>query len=311
MLSSLTTAGLSTQREKRAHLMLLTLRTAFCGGWDGVYGQATLRHTECNRLIVDACFGLPVRCGARPRHEVNQESLMRSAIVAVCLWVWIGATASAEVVKVTVTSRAPVADGQSFGTTGPYEKLAGTIEFALDPKHPRNRAIVDLDRATLAADGKLHFTADLYVLQPATPARGNGALLFEISNRGTKGLLARFNRAAVSADPVSAADLGDGFLMREGYTLVWVGWQFDVAPPGLRIEAPEADVTGRTKVSFVPDEDAQTEYTIGNFPDLRQPVDPAAPPPRSPCATSSGGSRRRCLVPHGASVRRRRTAGRA
>ena len=136
----------------------------------------------------------------------------RLLLVAMALY---ASAALAEVAKVTITARSPVADGQSFGSTGAYEKLAGTIEFAIDPKNPRNQAIVDLDRTTLAADGKVHFTADLYVLQPVVPARGNGALLFEIANRGTKGLLSRFNRATASGDPVTAADLGDGFLMRE------------------------------------------------------------------------------------------------
>jgi hypothetical protein len=92
--------------------------------------------------------------------------------------------ATAEVIKVTVTSRGQVANGQAFGSVGPYEKLAGTIEFALDPHDPHNARIVGLDRATPAADGKVHFTSDLYVLRPATAGRGNGVLLFEIANRG-------------------------------------------------------------------------------------------------------------------------------
>ena len=95
------------------------------------------------------------------------------------------------------------------------------------------------------ADGRVHFSADLYVLRPSRTQKGNGALLFEIANRGRKGLLGRFNRGAGgSQDPTAAADFGDGFLMKEGYTLVWVGWQFDVQPPLVRIEAPAANVRG-------------------------------------------------------------------
>src|SRR5262245_56726724 len=134
--------------------------------------------------------------------------------------------ASAEVSKVTITSRTPVADGQAFGTTGTYEKLIGTIEFTLDPKDRHTTRIADIEKAPRGADGLVHFSADLYVLRPVDAARGNGALLFEIANRGRKGLLGRFNRAGGSQDPTKMADFGDGFLMREGYTLVWVGWQF-------------------------------------------------------------------------------------
>src|SRR5687767_8090553 len=116
----------------------------------------------------------------------------------------------AEVTKVTITTRTAVANGQAFGSTGAYEKLVGTIEFALDPAGARNKGIVDLDRAAKHPDGKVHFTSDLYVLQPVDTAKGNGAMLFEISNRGGKGLLGRFNRAPGSADPTSPAEMGDG-----------------------------------------------------------------------------------------------------
>src|SRR5688500_1944946 len=92
------------------------------------------------------------------------------------------AVVRAEVTKVTIASRAVVANGQPFGSIGPYEKLTGTIEFALDPANPRNQAIVDLDAAARGSDGRVHFTADLYVLQPADPSRGNNTLLFEIAN---------------------------------------------------------------------------------------------------------------------------------
>ena len=39
-----------------------------------------------------------------------------------------------------------------------------------------------------------------------------------------------FNEAPSAPDPTTPAHFGNGFLMREGYTLVWVGWEFDVAP---------------------------------------------------------------------------------
>ncbi len=191
----------------------------------------------------------------------------RAAALAACLLIT-AAGARAEVVGVTITKRTPVADGQAFGRTGPYEKLQGTIEIALDPANPRNTRIADLDRAPRGADGRVHATADLFVLQPVDRARGNGTLLFEIANRGAKLMLGRFNRAPGSADPTSAADMGDGFLMREGYTLVWVGWQFDVAPPALRIEAPPADVTGRARIAFIPDARATDLAPAGlpNYP---------------------------------------------
>ena len=186
------------------------------------------------------------------------------SIVAVVVLL-VPSLATSEVTKVTIASRAVVANGQPFGSVGPYEKLTGTIAFALDPANPRNKAIVDLDAAPRGSDGRVHFTADLYVLQPVDASRGNGTLLFEIANRGRKGLLGRFNRAGGSGDPTAAADFGDGFLMKDGYTVVWVGWQFDVQPPLLRVEAPAANVTGRMRFSFIPDE-RRTEIAPADLP---------------------------------------------
>jgi hypothetical protein len=203
----------------------------------------------------------------------------RFVLGCACLFAVLGFAGSgfAEVTKVTITAKTPVADGQAFGTTGPYEKLVGTIEFAIDPSLPQNRVIVDLEHAKKDADGKVHFTADLFVLQPVDAARGNQTMLFEISNRGGKGMLGRFNRAPGSNDPTTAAHMGDGFLMREGYTLVWVGWQFDVAAPGLRVEAPEVSVPGEARVSFILNDKA-TQATLGDLPPYppANPADPAS-----------------------------------
>ena len=172
----------------------------------------------------------------------------------------------AEVTKVTIANRTVVAGGQAFGQVGPYEKLTGTIEFALDPMDRHNSPIVDLEHASRAADGRVHFSADLYVLRPAETEKGNGVLLFEIANRGRKGLLGRFNRGAGgSQDPMAPADFGDGFLMKDGYTLVWVGWQFDVQPPFVRVEAPAANVEGHVHYSFIVDE-KQAEASPSDLP---------------------------------------------
>jgi hypothetical protein len=163
----------------------------------------------------------------------------RTLTIILCLLINTSA-AYAEVTRVVIASRATVANGQPFGATGPYEKLTGTIEFALDPSNTRNARIVDLQHAPRGNDGRVHFSSDIYVLRPADPARGNGVLLFEIANRGRKGLLTRFNRAAAINDPTTSADFGDGFLMREGYTLVWIGWEFDLDAPLLRADLPRA-----------------------------------------------------------------------
>jgi len=157
------------------------------------------------------------------------------------------APALADVMRIDVQSRGDLVGGQPFGAAGPYEKLSGKIFFAVDPSLPANRIVTDLDKAPRNAAGKVEFSADFYLIKPKTIARGNGAVLYEVSNRGGKGMLGFFNHASGSLDPANPNDVGDGFLMRQGFTLLWVGWQFDVPQrQGLvRVYAPTATDNGQ------------------------------------------------------------------
>ena len=78
-------------------------------------------------------------------------------------------------------------------------------------------------------------------------------MLYEVSNRGGKGMLGFYNHATGSLNPSSDAEMGDGFLMKQGFTLLWVGWQFD--PPAreglVRVYAPVATDNGTPIVGIV------------------------------------------------------------
>ena len=185
--------------------------------------------------------------------------------------------AVAELTNVKVTSRTVVADGQAFGSIGPYEKLIGRLEFALDPKDPRNKAIVDLGHAARGADGRVHFESDFFVLRPVDASRGNGVLLFEVANRGNKLLLPVFNDAPAAVNPTTAAHFGNGFLMREGYTLVWIGWEFDVAAALLRIDAPLV-----TDTAVPPAEPLRVEFILNQEQDGAVLTDAPFYPPADP-----------------------------
>src|SRR6185437_14767052 len=97
--------------------------------------------------------------------------------------------AQARVVRVEITSRADIQEGKPFGNAGVYEKILGRVYFAVDPANPHNRQIVDLDKAPRNAQGEVEFSADLYLLKPKDMTKGNGSVLFEVSNRGGKGIL--------------------------------------------------------------------------------------------------------------------------
>ena len=136
---------------------------------------------------------------------------------------------SAEVVRVDVERRDDVADGKSYGSAGAYERLAGRIHYAVDPANPANRIVTDIDYAPTDGDGdgRVEFSADFVLVKPTDGTAGNGAVFFEVANRGRIGALGRFNGAASTRDPLTGEDYGDGFLLAEGFTLLWIGWQHD------------------------------------------------------------------------------------
>src|SRR5260221_7357803 len=171
-----------------------------------------------------------------------------STIVRVAVLLLVAALPlSAEVVRIEVQSRSDLLNGQAFGAAGPYEKIAGKIYFAVDPALPANKIVADLDKAPRNASGKVEFSSDFFLIKPKRMERGNGAVLYEVSNRGGKGMLGFFNHAAGSADPATAAQMGDGFLMNQGFTLLWVGWQFDVPQRAglVRVYSPTATDNGK------------------------------------------------------------------
>ncbi len=158
-----------------------------------------------------------------------------------------GGGGRAEVVRVEVERREDVLGGKAWGNAGPYEKLVGRIYFAFDPDNPFNGQIVDLRWAPVNAEGKVEAWADFMVLQPKELGRRRGVAWVEVSNRGGKAGLRYFNRARTGAlDPVAEEDFGDGLLLREGLTLIWVGWQWDVPDREglLRLRVPVARPAG-------------------------------------------------------------------
>jgi hypothetical protein len=143
--------------------------------------------------------------------------------------------------------RRPLAGGRAFGDVGPYEELKGRIRLDVDPTHPANTRITDLERAPRNRAGRVEFAADVSILLPVERARGNGRVILDVVNRGNTVTVPNFNHATrpvfgpgSEADP--PIDTGDGFLMRRGFTVISCGWQCDVPElPGLfRLYAPEA-----------------------------------------------------------------------
>ena len=214
---------------------------------------------------------------------------------AACVFLAAALCANAAIRKIYVEERTDVLNGRSFGNTGPYERITAKAHFAIDPTLPANQRIRDIALAPKNAAGLVEFTADLYVLKPRLQDKGNGTILYEVSNRGGKGLLSTFNYAAGSKDPRTEAEFGDLFLLEQGFTLVWVGWQFDIPEEkgNVGITVPRADgVTGIVRSEFVPSAKT-TRFNLADRTMKPYPVaDPDAPGTQLFVRDSPDGPRR-------------------
>ncbi len=178
---------------------------------------------------------------------------MHKTLVALGMFALVSSASEARVVRLRIERREVILNGRAFGAAGPYEKLIGKVDFGLDPSLPRNGEIVDLTLAPRNARGEVEASADFYMLKPVDPRRGNGRLFYEVGNRGGKAMLATFQKAAGSPDPTTEAQFGDGALMRQGFTLLWMGWQWDVPerPGTMRMEMPIATENGKRITGIV------------------------------------------------------------
>ncbi len=141
--------------------------------------------------------------------------------------------------RIEITEReSPVFDGAEFGAVGAYERLHGTAFCELDPSHPQNAGIVNLDRAPRNARGNVEYQSEFRILKPLDLARGNGWLVYDVPNRGNQPIMARLNGAPEGGHPKTA---GNGFLMHRGFTLVWSGWQGDVPAGNDRSDRTASD----------------------------------------------------------------------
>lgn len=122
-------------------------------------------------------------------------------------------------------------------------RCASTVPriFGVDPAYPDNQGIADITLAPRDPIGLVRFAADVTILTPREPERSNRRLLLDVPNRGNR-LAMRFLNWAPGTVPGTPIDPGDGFVMRQGYTVAWCGWQHDVPNvPGLmRASVPEA-----------------------------------------------------------------------
>lgn len=155
---------------------------------------------------------------------------------------------------IEITERAVILGGKTYGDVGAYEKIKGFVNFEFDPDNPANKAIVDLDKAPLNERGRVEARSNFYVLQAVNAEHRAGLAMVEVVNRGNKTLFNKLNRwvpktehvetnkkgsvrggiplevGSMPHDPDSEDLFGDFWIMKKGFSVIWVGWEADIIP---------------------------------------------------------------------------------
>ena len=149
----------------------------------------------------------------------------------------------ARVVRVEISSRVEVLGGKAFGDAGAYERITGRVYFSLAVANAHNRRIVDLSNAVNLKNGAVEFSSDFIAVQPKDPQKSNGSMLLEVPNRGRGRIISLVD----GGDWDLKSDAGDAWLLRQGFTIVSLGWQWDAqGADALRFFAPVARQDGKT-----------------------------------------------------------------
>lgn len=162
---------------------------------------------------------------------------------ALAAFLLLAQVASAEVVRIDVQRR------DDFGS---HTRLIARVHFAVDPSSAPNQRIADVGLAPRNAAGLVEFSSDLLFFVPKSAANARGSVFLEIVNRGRDQSLALMSDARQRSLDPEAWDLGDRFLLDRGFTVAFLGWQFDVARrQGLTFAAPRTATQGVVRASYI------------------------------------------------------------
>lgn len=158
---------------------------------------------------------------------------VRLLLFSFCLFIFLGAfqplLTEARIATIELTQvESPTFEGREFENVGQYEKISGRLFGEVDPSSVENAGIVNLDKAPKNKAGRVSYSTNFVILRPVDSTKGNQTLLYGVLNRGNKIDLVLLNNVPygeTTNTPTGADDAGNGFLMRQGYTIVWSGWQ--------------------------------------------------------------------------------------
>jgi hypothetical protein len=171
---------------------------------------------------------------------------MLRRILRICFllaFLLINCSLNARVTRVEISSRHEVLGGKTFGESGAFERIVGRVYFSIPVANLHNQRIVDLGNAENLKNGEVEFSADFVAVRPKDAHKGNGSMLLEVPNRGHSRILSLVD----GGDEDLAKDAGDAWFLRNGFTVVSLGWQWDAdGDDALKLYAPTAKERGKT-----------------------------------------------------------------
>jgi hypothetical protein len=159
--------------------------------------------------------------------------MKKTLIAAAVAGVLAAPLAEARITRIEITAtQSPTFGGFSWPGVGQYEKIVGVAHGEVNPHDRQNRDIVDIELAPRNARGNVEYSFNFYVLKPIDLKKGAHRVMYEPPNRGGKTWTALGRVSGGGNDPGSITNpdvLANSFLMPRGYTLVWSGWENDLA----------------------------------------------------------------------------------
>lgn len=148
-------------------------------------------------------------------------------------------------------------NGASFGSVGTYSYILAEATGKVAANDYCAPTIVDLRNAA-DASGMVRYKFDVVVLMPTDAAKSSGTLLYIVNNRSSTSSLEKLvdgsgNDLYTAVAPVipttgapatAGTGAGNGFLMKQGMTIVFSGWQGDRIQT---LNVPSAAITSSTK----------------------------------------------------------------
>jgi hypothetical protein len=177
-------------------------------------------------------------------NQVQSERKVTRIVFASCvaLLLFLAQAASAAVLRIDI---------QRTDDADTHERVSGRVHFAIDPKAAANSAIADLEHAPTNAQGMV----DLLFFRPKASTHARDAAFVEVVNRDRDQSLIIMSGVRQPSGAAETWSVGDGFLLKQGFAVAFLGWQFNVtAADGLALQVPVAPVNGPVRRSHIEDD---------------------------------------------------------